>query len=142
MEPDDVPDLAAELHFLVGALVRQNRAVLPDREVTLSQISVLKRLEQDGPHSVAELARKDKITHQSVAATVAALVARDHVRREPDPVDLRRKSLVITEAGRALLNERRYAGSDHMAELLAARLDAAERQQLSRVLPLLRRLLD
>lgn len=139
---DDVAAIADELQFVVGALVRQLRAVSPARDVTLSQVSILKRLDRDGRHTVAELARADKITHQSVAVSVAGLVERGLVRRTPDPADQRRKLLAVTAKGRALLVERRKAGHEELTDALAGRLNGAERAQLSRSLVLLRRLLD
>lgn len=137
----DPAAIADELQFVVGALVRQARAVSPPREVTLSQLSVLKRLDREGPHSVADVARLDKITHQSVAASVASLVERGLLQRAPDPHDQRRRLLVITEDGRKLLAERREAGHDHLTDAIADRLSDAERADLSRALVLLRRLL-
>ncbi|WP_433179558.1 MarR family winged helix-turn-helix transcriptional regulator [Actinoallomurus sp. CA-150999] len=138
----DAAALADELQFLVGALVRQVRAVSPAREVTLSQVSLLKRLDREGPHTVADLARLDKITHQSVAVSVAGLVDRGLVRRTPDPDDRRRKLLAITDDGKRLLAERRDAGHENLTDAIAGRLDDAERTQLSQTLVLLRRLLD
>jgi DNA-binding MarR family transcriptional regulator len=140
-EPD-VAAIADELQFLVGALVRQMRAVSPAHDVTLSQVSILKRLDRDGPHTVADLARLDNITHQSVTVSVAALVDRGLIRRIPDPHDLRRKQLIITEEGARLLAERRDAGDENLTDALARRLSSTERAQLSRTLILLRRLLD
>jgi DNA-binding MarR family transcriptional regulator len=139
--PDTVA-IADELQFLVGALVRQVRAVSPAREVTLSQVSILKRLDREGSHTVADLARLDKITHQSVTISVAGLVDRGLVRRIPDLHDLRRKLLVITDEGKRLLAERREAGHENLTDAIAGRLIGAEQAQLSRALVLLRRLLD
>jgi DNA-binding MarR family transcriptional regulator len=138
----DASAIADELQFVVGALVRQARAISPAREVTLSQVSILKRLDREGSHAVADLARLDKITHQSVTISVAGLVDRGLVRRMPDLRDLRRKLLVITDEGKRLLAERREAGHENLTDAIAGRLSGAERAQLSRALVLLRRLLD
>jgi DNA-binding MarR family transcriptional regulator len=139
---DDAAAIADELQFMVGALVRQARAVSPVREVTLSQVSILKRLDREGFHTVADLARLDKITHQSVTVSVAGLVERGLVQRVTDSRDLRRKLLVITDEGKRLLAERREAGHENLTDAIASRLSGAERAQLSRALVLLRRLLD
>ena len=138
----DAAAIADELQFVVGALVRQARAVSPAREVTLSQVSILKRLDRDGPHTVADLARLDKITHQSITVSVAGLVDRGLVRRTADRHDRRRKLLVITDEGGRLLAERREAGHDNLTDAITGRLNGAERAQLSSALLLLRRLLD
>ena len=134
--------IADELQFVVGALVRQMRSVSPARDMSLSQVSILKRLDREGPHAVAELARLDKITHQSVTVSVNALVDRGMVRRVADREDLRRKLLVITGDGTQLLAERRDAGLENLASAIADRLSDAERTRLSEALPLMRRLLD
>ena len=137
----DAEAIADELQYMVGAIVRQMRSVSPARDISLSQVSMLKRLDRDGPHSVAELARLDKITHQSVTVSVNVLVDRGLVRRAADPGDLRRKLLIITGDGRQLLAERREAGLDNLATAIAAQLSEAEQAQLSQALALMRRLL-
>lgn len=138
----DAASIADELQVLVGALVRQARAVSPAREVTLSQVSILKRLDREGPRAVADLARLDKISHQSVAVSVAGLVERGLVRRVADAHDQRRRLLVLTGEGERLLAERREAGHENLTDAIAGRLSDAERAQLSTALVLLRRLLD
>ena len=138
---EDAEVIADELQFLAGALVRQMRSVSPARDMSLSQVSILKRLDREGPHAVAELARLDKITHQSVTVSVNALVDRGLVRRVADTGDLRRKLLVITGDGTQLLAERREAGLENLASAIADRLSNAERTRLSQALPLMRRLL-
>ena len=137
----DVEVIADELQLVVGALVRQMRSVSPRRDISLSQVSILKRLDREGPRTVAELARLDKITHQSVTVLVNALVGRGMVRRVSDQDDLRRRLLVITSDGMQLLAERREAGLENLANVIADRLSDAERALLSQALPLMRRLL-
>jgi DNA-binding MarR family transcriptional regulator len=138
----DPAALADELQTVVAALVRRSRAEAPARDDTLSQVSILKRLDREGPHTVADLARLDKISHQSVTVSVAALVERGLVRRTPDRRDLRRRLLVVTAAGRRLLAERRSAGHESLTDAIARRLTAAERARLATAVDLLRRLLD
>jgi DNA-binding MarR family transcriptional regulator len=133
--------IADELQSVVGALVRQMRSVSPAHDISLSQVSILKRLDREGPHTVADLARLDKITHQSVTVSVNALVDRGLVHRAADPADLRRKLLSITGEGTRLLAERREAGLENLATVISERLTQPERTQLSRALELMRRLL-
>ena len=142
MGAPDAGRIADELQLVVGALVRRQRAVSPPHDVNLSQVSILKRLDREGPHTVAELARLDRITHQSVTVSAAHLVDRGLVRREPDAGDGRRKLLVITPAGQKLLAERRDAGHEHLAGAIADRFSPAEQARLSESLKLLRRLID
>jgi DNA-binding MarR family transcriptional regulator len=137
----DAEVVADELQSVVGALVRQMRSVSPAHDISLSQVSILKRLDREGPRTVAELARLDKIAHQSVTVSVNALADRGLVRRVADQDDLRRKLLVITDDGTQLLAERREAGLENLASTIADRLSDAERTRLSQALPLMRRLL-
>lgn len=138
---DGAEAIADELQFVVGALVRQMRSVSPRHDISLSQVSVLKRLQREGPHTVADLARLDKITHQSVTVSVDALAGRGIVRRVPDPDDRRRKLVSITDDGLRLLAERREAGVENLALAIASRLTATERAHLARAIPLMCRLL-
>lgn len=138
---EDAVAIADELQFVVGAILRQMRSVSPAHDVSLSQVAVLKRLDRDGPHTTADLARLDKITHQSVAVSAQALIDRGLVRRVTDDHDLRRKLLIITDDGQKLLVERRAGGQDNLAAAIASRLTVAEQAQLAQALPLLRRLL-
>jgi DNA-binding MarR family transcriptional regulator len=139
--PEDPAAIADELQAVVGAVVRQMRSASPARDISLSQVSILKRLHRDGPHTVAGLARLDKITHQSVTVAVNALEERALVRRMADSGDLRRKLLIITDIGRDLLAERREAGQDNLATAITKRLTDAEQAQLGQALTLIRRLL-
>jgi DNA-binding MarR family transcriptional regulator len=138
----DAEGIADELQFVVGALVRQMRSVSPAHDISLSQVSVLKRLDREGPRTIADLARLDKITHQSVTTTVDALAGRGFVRRVPDPGDRRRKLVTITGDGQKLLTERREAGAENLAAAIAFRLTGTERAHLARAIPLMRRLLS
>jgi DNA-binding MarR family transcriptional regulator len=138
---EDPAAIADELQLVVGALVRQMRSVSPAHNISLSQVSVLKRLDREGPHTVADLARLDKITHQSVTTSVDALANRGLVRRTADPGDRRRKLVTITNDGLRLLAERREAGAENIAVAIASRLTRAERAHLARAIPLMHRLL-
>ncbi|MBU3066756.1 MarR family transcriptional regulator [Nocardia sp. NEAU-G5] len=134
--------LAEDLQQLVGVLVRRMRTASPARELSLTQVSILKRLDREGPATVADLARADKIRHQSAATAVATLVDRGLLHKSPDKHDLRRKLLHLTPEGHRILAERREAGHEHLADLLAERFTTAERAHIAGSLVLLRRLLD
>ncbi|WP_371675616.1 MarR family winged helix-turn-helix transcriptional regulator [Streptomyces sp. NBC_01276] len=138
---DGVHDIAEELQLAVGMLVRQVRATTGGG-ISLSQMSVLKRLDRLGAATAADLARAEKIRPQSVIATVNSLRAEGYVTRTPHPTDGRRLLVSLTDRGRALVRERREAGHDRIAELVAGRLTAEERRLLAEAVPLLRRLAE
>lgn len=134
-------DTADELQLAIGLLVRQMRAAAGSG-VSLSQVSVLKRLDRLGPCTATELARAERIRPQSVIATVNSLQAQGYVTRTPHPTDGRRLLVSLTPEGRAFLGERRKAGHGRIAELITERLSPAEQRLLAEAVPLLRRLAE
>ncbi|MFB6613911.1 MarR family winged helix-turn-helix transcriptional regulator [Streptomyces sp. NPDC085524] len=138
-EPPLPRDTAEELQLAIGMLVRQIRAVTGGG-VSLSQMSVLKRLDRLGPSTATDLAQAEKIRPQSVIATVNSLQAGGYVTRSPHPTDGRRLVIALTPEGRELVRERREAGQGRIAELIAERLNPAEQRLLAEAVPLLRRL--
>lgn len=133
--------MAEELQLALGMLVRQMRNAAGGG-VSLSQMSVLKRLDLLGPSTASDLARAEKIRPQSVIATVNALRADGYVLRTPHPTDGRQLLIALTPAGQSLVRERRRAGHDRIAELITERLTTAEQELLAAAVPLLRRLAE
>ncbi|WP_371618934.1 MarR family transcriptional regulator [Streptomyces sp. NBC_00454] len=132
---------AEELQLALGMLLRQVRNAVGGG-VSLSQMSVLKRLDRLGPTTAADLARAEKIRPQSVIATVNALQTEGLVARTPHPTDGRQLLIALTTRGRSLVQERRKAGHDRVAELISERLTPAEQELLAAAVPLLRRLAE
>jgi DNA-binding MarR family transcriptional regulator len=75
-----------------------------------------------------------------MGATVAALEERGLVGRAPDPADGRRSILSLSAEGRALLQRRRTARSEHLSEALESAFTRAEVKQLQAAAPLIERL--
>src|SRR5215472_16441951 len=99
----DVGRAAGELSACLGLLVRRLRQVHVDGQLTLSQMSVLVRLEREGPATPGVLAAGEQITPQSMGAILAALEDNGLVSRSGDPSDGRRVVMSLTEAGRESL---------------------------------------
>jgi DNA-binding MarR family transcriptional regulator len=136
-----VDEVAGALHASVRLLVqrlRQTQAL--EGDLTSAEISAIARLDRTGPTTAAELARLERISPQSMGATVASLEARDIVVRSPDPGDGRRAILSLSEDGRDLLRRRRSARSEMLSEVLAAGFSRAELKQLQAAAPLIERL--
>ena len=86
-----------------------------------------------GADSASELGRRTSVSKQAAAKTIAVLVDRGYVSREPDPDDARRKRVQVTplgfdvlRQGEAILDEQRerwerQIGAAELA-LLEARL--------------------
>lgn len=129
-----------ELRLVVGRIARRLRQAHAVGELTLSEISVLARLDRDGAASPGVLAEEERVRPQAMGSTLAALEQRGLVGRRPDAVDGRRIVMSVTAAGSKVLRDRRSESTHRIAQALSEEFTAAERRQLSAVLPLLDRL--
>jgi DNA-binding MarR family transcriptional regulator len=137
-------EVAGALRVTVGMLVRKLKQVpaAGSEELTLPETSALSRLDRGGPATSSDLARLERISPQSMGATVAALEERGLIARDRDPRDGRRIVLSITEAGRQLVYDRRGARTAQIARALADGFSPAELARLREVMPLLERLAE
>jgi DNA-binding MarR family transcriptional regulator len=138
----DAAEMGAALRLVVGRIVRKVRqAKSAVGDLTLSEASVLARLERDGPDSPGSLAGLEGVRPQAMAATLAALEERGLVSRRPDPGDGRRAVMTVTDAGRAVIADRRSVSVRRLAAAIEA-FTPDERQRLAEALPLLDRLAE
>lgn len=135
----DVPPIASELRLVIGSLVRRLRA---EQRLPSSYLAALGRLDREGPSSTSDLAAAERVRPQSMATTVADLLADGYVSRRPDPGDGRRMLLELTEGGRAMIEADRRKREGWLIAAIADHLDEDEQQALARAVPLLRRLAD
>lgn len=108
--------------------------------LSISQISVLLRILNEGPVTAAALAAAEHVSPQSIAQNVATLKQAGLVAAQPDPSDGRKTQLRATDAGRELsdsLHESRIAWLTRAVEELDA---TGEREQLEDLVGLLERL--
>ncbi len=136
-----VDDVAGALQSSVRLLVqrlRQTQAV--EGDLTSSETSALARIDRVGPTTAAELARLERISPQSMGATLGALEERGLVRRAPDPDDGRRLIMSLTDEGQQLLRRRRQARNELLSHALADGFTRAELAQLLVAAPLIERL--
>jgi DNA-binding MarR family transcriptional regulator len=136
----DLDRAAGELSACLGLLVRRLKQVHVDGDLTLSQASVLVRLERDGPATPGVLAAGEQITPQSMGAILAVLEDNGLVSRRGDPTDGRRVVMSITAAGRETLQGVRHEKAQRLARAIEAGLTPAEQLQLIQIIPLLQRL--
>jgi DNA-binding MarR family transcriptional regulator len=122
----EVTAVADGLRRIVRALHRSHRLAEQKFELSAAQLLVLQRLAEVETLSVNELAKRT-FTHQStVSVVVTRLVGRGLVRRTRADDDARRAELVLTAAGRVLLQR---AMSSALAQLIDA-LDAMPTSRL------------
>ena len=134
--------VAQDLRALLGKLKRRLREQTHFGDVTPSQVSVLLRLERDGPATVASLARAEGMRPQSMAPVIAALESAGMVSGAPDPTDGRQTLLSLTDACRKWVAEDRAARQDWLTRALQAQLSPHEQEEVATALALLKRLVD
>lgn len=143
-DPDDarVLVLASDLRAVMGQFKRMFRDQASLGDLTLSQVSVLSRLDRDGPATVTNLARAVGVRPQSMGATVSALETTGLVSGAPDPNDGRQTIWSLTPACREWIRVGRAAREDWLFHVIQKRLSAAEQEQLATGLALLKRLTE
>jgi DNA-binding MarR family transcriptional regulator len=134
--------LAADLRALTGKLKRRLREQGSVGDLAPSQMSVLLRLERDGPTTISNLARAEGMRPQSMGSTVASLETGGLVNGAPDPKDGRQTILSLTDTCRNWISEGRAARQDWLFRTIQARLSPEEQQQLTTAVELLKRLVD
>jgi DNA-binding MarR family transcriptional regulator len=133
--------LASELRDVAGALVRRLRAESAGQALSMSQAGVLARLDRNGPSTVADLARGEHVTPQSMGTTVASLEEEGLVARTVDPGDARRWNASLTGAGKRLLLEGRAVRQAWLTRVIEEHLTDAEQRRLADGVALLRKVL-
>jgi DNA-binding MarR family transcriptional regulator len=145
-ERTDLTEVGNELRVVLGRIVRRLRQSASQSheptEITLSELSVLSRLDSGGSQNAGALADQERISPQAMSTIVTTLEQRGLVTRIADIDDGRRTSLSATAAGRTLLAGRRSLTARRVAGALRSGLSPKEREQLIAALPLLERLAE
>src|SRR5580700_8313411 len=125
----------------VGLLVRRVRAAAASHELSLTEAAVLARLANDGPATIADMARAESMKPQSMGATVAALEEMGIVERKPHPTDGRQVNIELTAKGAAVRKSFRDAKRTWLAQAVA-QLDEQERETLFKAGEIIKRLAE
>jgi DNA-binding MarR family transcriptional regulator len=139
---DPLSTAAAELRVLLGQLRRRLREQANEGDLTPSQISVLGRIDRDGPTTVTALAQVEGVRSQSMGATVASLLAVGFIASAAHPTDGRQSILSLTPACRAWIKKHRAQREDWLVRTMQARLSTAEQKKVADAIALLKRLVD
>lgn len=97
-------------------LARQVEQAIAGCDMTLPQYRVLALL-SEGSAAASALARRLAVSRPSITALVDGLVARDMIQRGSDPADRRRVTHVITDKGRAALQDADAAAAARLEEV-------------------------
>ncbi len=135
-----VADIAAELHSVAIALLRDARREDARLGLTSARLSALSVLAFGGDATLGELAAAEQVSLPTMTRIAAALVAGGLARRCIDPADRRFVRLQITAKGRALMARGR---AQRVARLQARLRDLGEDDVAAfrRVLAILRAVL-
>ncbi len=140
--PERASALALELRTSLGKLKRKLLGQAGHEDLTSSQVSVLLRLEKDGPATVSNLARAEAMRPQSMSAVIGPLEAAGLVSGTPDPNDGRQTLFSLTKMCRKRIQERRAAKQDWLTRTIQTRLSAHEQEKLAAALEILARLVE
>ncbi|MFI7601629.1 MarR family winged helix-turn-helix transcriptional regulator [Actinoplanes sp. NPDC049681] len=134
----DLTDLAEELRTAVGDFVRRVRAY---DTMPRSQVAVLGHLARTGPLSIADLARRERVKHQSMTRTINLLNDQGLVSLGAAEDDRRRVVVTLNGTGTRRLTEERRQRSARIAAALQT-LDGEERALIARLPAVLDKLVD
>ena len=131
-------EAADEMRSAIGMLVRAVREISVERPE--GQLETLGLLTREGPQSIADLARRRRIRHQSMSATVAELEAQGLVERSPDPSDARGVLISLTSEGSGAIASSRTERATAILRAVETTLDDEEQRRLHGVPELLKKL--
>src|SRR3954452_905994 len=114
--------LAVDLDRRIARLTQLLRSESVGSGFSVTALSVLRRVHDEGPHRVTDLAGAEGVAQPTMTSLVGRLETRGLVRRVPDPVDGRAVLVTATDTGAAELARVRT----RRAELLDARLTAMD----------------
>jgi DNA-binding MarR family transcriptional regulator len=108
--------------------------------LSISQMSVLWHILQEGPVTAAELAAAQLVSPQSIAQNLAVLKAAGLIQTERDPGDGRKTLITASESSRQLVTSVRASKESYLARAIDALVGPEERADLERAVDLLERL--
>jgi DNA-binding MarR family transcriptional regulator len=133
--------LAADLSLAVMRLARQLRFRNPQSPVSLSQLSALTTLANEGAMTPGALAIRERVRPPSMTRVIASLADEGFVEREPHPVDGRQVVVSVSESGAELVKAARRARQEWLAERLAT-LNDDKRETLREAADIILALVD
>ena len=134
--------LATDLRIVIGQLIRRLREEARVGDLTLPQITLIGRLEREGPATLTALAKAEGVRSQSLGETVATLRAAGLVEGVPHPCDGRQTVLSITDACRDIILATRAAREDWLFHGLQSHFTPDEQATINAAAHLLKRLTE
>jgi len=135
--PPDLSAAASELRMATFRLARRLRAQRAVDEMSDGQFAVLAALTVHGPHTLGELAERERVSAPSMNRTVNCLEESGYVARTPDEQDRRKVNVSLTDAGRAVVEETTRRRDSWLEGALAS-LDDDDRAVLAHAAAIMR----
>jgi DNA-binding MarR family transcriptional regulator len=141
-QADQASALAAELRAVLGKFKRKLREQGRQSDLTPSQVSVVLRLEKDGPAAVSSLARAEGMRPQSMSAIITSLLEVGLVSGSPDLNDGRQTLMSLSRKCQKLLGDGRAARQDWLTTVIHNKLSDRDQEKLAAAVNLLARLIE
>ncbi|BDB59122.1 MULTISPECIES: Rv0880 family HTH-type transcriptional regulator [Rhodococcus] len=114
----DTRALAGDLSLAVVRLTRHLRGRRSDSRVSLTQISAMATLAQEGAMTPGALAARERVQPPSMTRVIASLHELGLVERTPHPTDGRQIIVTLSDAGSELLADEAQAREAWLTERL------------------------
>ncbi|BDV32034.1 MarR family winged helix-turn-helix transcriptional regulator [Microbacterium terricola] len=101
----DLAHAASDLRMATFRLARRLRAQQAVDTMSDGQYAVLAALKVHGPHTLGELADRERVSAPSMNRTVNCLEELGYLSRTPDTDDRRKVNIALTEAGLGVVDE-------------------------------------
>jgi DNA-binding MarR family transcriptional regulator len=135
----DSAQLASDLGATLERVVTLIRSLNTVNVMSRTASGTLGALERNGPARLTALAAREGVTQPAMTQLISRLEGAGLVRREADPTDGRVVQVVITDAGRETIVQRRAERAERLTILLA-QLSPEHQTALAAALPALQAL--
>ncbi|GAB2707062.1 MarR family transcriptional regulator [Microbacterium marinum] len=128
---DDLAHAASDFRMATFRLARRLRSQRAVDTMSDAQFAVLAGLKIHGPHTLGELADRERVSAPSMNRTVNGLEESGYLTRTPDDADRRKVIIDLTDAGRDVVVET-VRRRDSWLEAAFADLSAPQRATLAK----------
>jgi DNA-binding MarR family transcriptional regulator len=136
---DELSASASELRIATFRLARRMRTQRAVDSMSDGQFAVLAGLFLHGPHTLGDLAERERVSAPSMNRTVNCLQESGWVRRSADETDGRKVVISLTNEGRAIVDETARR-RDAWVEGALAELSPSERRTMAEAAKIMQRM--
>ena len=129
-DSDDISATASDFRMATFRLARRLRSERAVDSMSDGQFAVLAALRIHGPHTLGELAERERVSAPSMNRTVNCLEESGYITRTADRTDRRKVNIDLTETGRGVVSET-VRRRDSWLEGALAELTADQRRALA-----------